>query len=79
MILTLAPIVYVFYIKDFGVGKAAIRYTESFTETVKGEHIQYHLRAIVVHEGPDRKSGHFRAFAKSAAKVWHMVDSNYLA
>lgn len=50
-----------------------MRYDESIEDSVNGEIVKYVLRGVVAHEGKDRKSGHFRAFAKSGAKVWHMV------
>lgn len=29
---------------------------------------------MVTHEGPDRKSGHFRAFVRADNKVWYLLD-----
>lgn len=69
-----APVNYLFYVKDFGVGSANLRYPEYFDETVREHQIKYLLKGIVTHEGPDRKSGHFRAFVKSGNRVWYMVN-----
>ena len=32
------------------------------------------MRAVVSHEGPDRRSGHFKSFIKSDNKAWYCAD-----
>ncbi len=72
-----APPVYVFYIKDYGINKgAALRYNEDFIETARGQQVKYILKAVISHEGPDRHSGHFRAYIKAENRIWYCVKLN---
>lgn len=76
-ILERAPIVYCFYVKDFGVAKNQLKYPESFFETVRSHKIKYNLTAILVHRGPNRLSGHFTVYVKSQSnKLWYLCDDD---
>lgn len=44
------------------------------TEGVKAERCHYSLYAVLVHQGKSCHSGHYYAYAKSAAGVWHLFD-----
>lgn len=69
-----APVVYVFYVKDFAVNSATLRFPEEFRESVRSQDILYLVKAVIHHEGPSRQSGHFKAFIKSDNKVWYCID-----
>lgn len=68
-----APIVFVFYIKDYGQSQSLLKYPEHFEETVRDIKIKYNLRAVISHQGPNRTSGHFRTFIKSSNRIWYLV------
>lgn len=70
-----APIAYCFYVKDFGMSKAQLKYPETFDETVRNHKIKYELLGVLVHQGPNRLSGHFTTYIKSPTnKLWYLCD-----
>jgi Ubiquitin carboxyl-terminal hydrolase len=72
-----APIVYCFYVKDFGMAKNKLKYPEKFEETVRTHKLNYNLTGILVHQGPNRLSGHFTAYIKSpSSKLWYLCDDD---
>lgn len=71
-----APIVYVFYVKDYGMTTSKMRFPEEMTDTINGKTIHYNIKAIVHHEGPNRHSGHFKAYIKSENKMWYCADDD---
>ena len=66
--------VYLFYVKDFAVSSATLRFPEELRESVRGRDLTYLVKAVIHHEGPNRQSGHFKAFIKSDNKVWYCAD-----